>query len=136
MTPDDFLRLLVREGFGWKDIHATTVIAPEPNVGVPAPHRLIASDPLVAASAHVELGLPLPRGTRFRLLNRLLARLTWLTTRHQYVFNRAVIEAIELQRRDVDIRLAELAVLFARVTKLESVSKVGMRAAAEQLPSE
>ncbi len=53
------------------------------------------------AAVNADLGLPVPRGTRFRFLKRLLARLFWLTNHRQVAFNHQVLELI----RDVDGRL-------------------------------
>ena len=69
-------------------------------------HDLNSSDPLVRAAAHAGLGLPLPRKVRFRFLKRIVARLTWLTNRHQCDYNRSVIEAIEQLRRDLPTALS------------------------------
>jgi SAM-dependent methyltransferase len=53
------------------------------------------------ADVNADLGLPIPRGTRFRFLKRLLARLFWLTNHRQVAFNHQVLELV----RDVDRRL-------------------------------
>ena len=66
------------------------------------------SDPLERAAAHAGLGLPLPRKVRFRFLKLIVARMTWLTNRHQSAYNESVIEAIDHLRRDLDNRFAIL----------------------------
>lgn len=50
---------------------------------------------LEEAAAHADLGLPVPRGTRFRTPKRLLARLLWLTNNRQVAFNHRVLDLIE-----------------------------------------
>jgi glycosyltransferase involved in cell wall biosynthesis len=62
-------------------------------------------DPLDRAVAHADLGLPLPRASRFRSLKRLLVRLARLFTSHQIEVNRGLTEA-ELGLRDA-LRRAE-----------------------------
>ena len=64
-------------------------------------HDLDSTDPLVRAAAHAGLGMPVPRKTRLRWLKVPVARLTWLTNRHQYDYNHRVIDAIEQLRRDL-----------------------------------
>jgi glycosyltransferase involved in cell wall biosynthesis len=51
-------------------------------------------DPLERALAHADLGLPLTRETRFRLLKRLIARVARLFTSHQVEVNRGLAEAV------------------------------------------
>jgi glycosyltransferase involved in cell wall biosynthesis len=52
------------------------------------------ADPLERVSAHAELGLPVPRGTRFRFLKRLIARVGRLFTSHQVEVNRGFVDAV------------------------------------------
>jgi len=51
-------------------------------------------DPLATAHAHADLGLPLPRGTRFRFLKRLVARVARLFTSHQIEVNRGLANSV------------------------------------------
>lgn len=75
----------------------------EESVGVSLPDPS-STDPLERAAAHAGLGLPMPRKVRLRWLKLIVARLTWLTNRHQYDYNQGVIEAIEQLRRDLAAR--------------------------------
>lgn len=43
----------------------------------------------------MELGLPVAKGTKFRLLKRALYRISWIFLRHQVAFNAHVIEGFE-----------------------------------------
>lgn len=43
------------------------------------------------AARHAELGLPVPKRVRFRLVKRLVARASWLFLHHQVAFNKAVM---------------------------------------------
>lgn len=50
------------------------------------------------ASQHADLGLPVPRGARFRTIKRVVSRLQWMTNHRQVAFNHAVLALIaELQ---------------------------------------
>jgi glycosyltransferase involved in cell wall biosynthesis len=51
-------------------------------------------DPLERALAHADLGLPVPRRTRFRFGKRLMARAARLFTSHQVQVNRGLAEAV------------------------------------------
>ena len=51
-------------------------------------------DPLERALAHADLGLPVPRGTRFRFVKRVIARVARLFTSHQVEVNRALAESV------------------------------------------
>ncbi len=64
-------------------------------------HESTSPDPLVRAATHARLGLPLPRKSRFRFVKRVVARVTWLTNRHQYLYNQSLIQAVEWLRVDV-----------------------------------
>jgi glycosyltransferase involved in cell wall biosynthesis len=55
-------------------------------------------DPLERALAHADLGLPLPRRTRFRFPKRVLARVGRLFTSHQVEVNRGLVEAVSRLR--------------------------------------
>jgi SAM-dependent methyltransferase len=55
-------------------------------------------DPLESAIAHADLGLPLPRRTRFRLFKRAMARTARLFTSHQVEVNRGLSESVLQQR--------------------------------------
>jgi predicted phage tail protein len=46
------------------------------------------------AAAHADLGLPIPRGTRLRLVKRSMGRLMWAFGRHQSLYNHAMVEAV------------------------------------------
>jgi hypothetical protein len=48
---------------------------------------------LEAAAANADLGLPIPPGTRFRLVKRVLARVMWLFGRPQVTYNHAMLDA-------------------------------------------
>lgn len=82
---------------------------------------------LEEAAANADLGLPVPRATRFYTLKRLFARASWLFLRQQVKVNRAVIaEASELRRLLEDLRaeVADLAVgLDAMAGKLAVVDR-------------
>jgi SAM-dependent methyltransferase len=55
-------------------------------------------DPLENAIAHRDLGLPLPRRTRFRFFKRAMARTARLFTSHQVEVNRGLSESVLQQR--------------------------------------
>jgi hypothetical protein len=46
------------------------------------------------AAQHADLGLPVPEGTRFRLVKRVLGRLMWAFGRDQSLYNHAMLEAV------------------------------------------
>jgi hypothetical protein len=46
------------------------------------------------AAEHADLGLPVPEGTRFRLVKRALGRLMWAFGRDQSLYNHAMLEAV------------------------------------------
>jgi hypothetical protein len=49
---------------------------------------------LDVAAAHSDLGLPVPRGTRFRFVKRALGRIMWVFGRDQSLYNHAMLEAV------------------------------------------
>jgi hypothetical protein len=51
-------------------------------------------DPLERATAHSELGLPLPPRTRFRSLKRVLTRAARPFTSHQVEVNRGLVDSV------------------------------------------
>jgi hypothetical protein len=53
-----------------------------------------ASRHLDVAETSADLGLPVPRGTRFRLIKRALGRIVWIFGRHQATYNHAMLEAV------------------------------------------
>jgi hypothetical protein len=65
-------------------------------------HRFVNTNPargpgaqhIEVAAAHADLGLPVPRGTRLRLVKRSLGRLMWAFGRHQSLYNHAMVEAV------------------------------------------
>jgi hypothetical protein len=96
--------------------------------GPAAPH-------LEAASKHADLGLPVPAGTRFRLLKRVLGRAMWVFGRHQVTYNHAMIDAagelansVEAVRTDVPEQVgnevggmrSEIGTLEVRLGELEA----------------
>jgi hypothetical protein len=71
----------------------------------PSAARGPASKHLEVAAVHADLGLPVPEGTRFRVLKRVLGRLMWPFLRHQSLYNHAMLEAVrELEHAVETIR--------------------------------
>ncbi len=63
------------------------------------------------ALVHANVGLPVPKGARFRFLKRVIARLSWLYMHHQVAFNQAVIVALSdlsAMQTALDQQLADL----------------------------
>jgi glycosyltransferase involved in cell wall biosynthesis len=83
-------------------------------------------DPLARALAHTDLGLPVPRGTRFRLVKRLMARAANLFTSHQVEVNRGLAECV------LGLRTA-LAESEARATALNDVLPTELAAVRTEL---
>jgi hypothetical protein len=53
-----------------------------------------ASKHIEVAAENADLGLPVPRGTRLRVVKRLLGRLMWVFGRNQASYNHAMVEAV------------------------------------------
>lgn len=49
---------------------------------------------LEVAAANADLGLPVARRTRFRLIKRTLGRVMWIFGRNQATYNHAMLEAV------------------------------------------
>ncbi|MFM8861183.1 MAG: hypothetical protein ACKOIA_01795 [Acidimicrobiia bacterium] len=49
---------------------------------------------LQRAERHAQLGLPVPSGTKHRLVKRIVLKLTWFLTRHQMEHNLAMVAAV------------------------------------------
>lgn len=79
------------------------------------------------AAAHADLGLPVPRGTRFRSLKRALGRLMWIFGRNQATYNHAMLEtagdlanAVETMRTTIPERVGnEVGSMRSQVGALE-----------------
>ncbi len=94
-----------------------------------SPETAISQEPLPNAAAflnealaHAELGLPVPKGARFRGLKRLVARLNWPFLHRQLAFNNAVVAELTLQlsraledRVRVYSQLENMASAFERI---------------------
>jgi hypothetical protein len=59
---------------------------------------------LTQAETHADLGLPVGASERFRLIKRLLAKVSWPFLRHQIAFNHALIQS----NRELAERMARL----------------------------
>lgn len=64
----------------------------------------VALAPLTKAETHADLGLPVGASERFRLVKRLLAKVSWPFLRHQIAFNHALIQS----NRELAERMARL----------------------------
>ena len=69
------------------------------------------SPSLRTARAHADVGLPVERGARFRLLKRIVYRVSWVFLRHQVALNHALLDELAILREE---RAATLAALDNR----------------------
>lgn len=78
------------------------------------------SSELRVAVARADLGLPIPKGTRFRFPKRVFARLSWIFLRHQVAFNTAVTTELASLRGFLAEQESDLAALRGLLGEKES----------------
>jgi hypothetical protein len=68
-----------------------------------------ASRHMDVAVEHADLGLPVPRRARFRLLKRMLGRVMWVFGRDQATYNHAMLEAVAELANSVEMMRMSIA---------------------------